>query len=516
MIESVNESVLVNALGHSAGVLIFGIFLYLLIQDRAARHLAGSTKSMVAAALALLWNLASLVMLGSNSEAMFVKITACSGFSVLSLLPAVLFDLCLRERFRLLVRLGYGLSAVTIFLHITELFHGGSNNHRLGLALIPIGYGTLTIIAAAGVLASRDQNRRVMTSRLIGTMSLFLLAMSFVHLRSAHVTQIWSRELAFHHAAIPLALLVLLQDYRFVLLDAFLRFLANVLLAALFIFGAIEAWRLIWFPGPQSPFGEVAAARRSVFLLVVYALLRSSVQNVLTRMVFRQPDRDALLESLTTPVRDERAYLQSATQALGDFMGAAASVVDDPRLLDLDLRRPLLVSELPQLSHALRSELEEKGVEAIVPVRIGFGATRRSRPDRACIACRSAGKPRLSCAAGPPIRGRRFLSEDLQALGRAAGADRGTSRTVPRIGDAPSGGAGRAARLAIPDSPALSVQRAEHAVRHHSARSQGRARHGVSISPTSSATSSKPRNPFCRSRRNCTSSRPILKWSGCG
>ena len=422
MIESVNESVLVNALGHSAGVLIFGIFLYLLIQDRAARHLAGSTKSMVAAALALLWNLASLVMLGSNSEAMFVKITACSGFSVLSLLPAVLFDLCLRERFRLLVRLGYGLSAVTIFLHITELFHGGSNNHRLGLALIPIGYGTLTIIAAAGVLASRDQNRRVMTSRLIGTMSLFLLAMSFVHLRSAHVTQIWSRELAFHHAAIPLALLVLLQDYRFVLLDAFLRFLANVLLAALFIFGAIEAWRLNLVPRPAGPFGEGLLLAGVCLLLVVYALLRSSVQNVLTRMVFRQPDRDALLESLTTPVRDERAYLQSATQALGDFMGAAASVVDDPRLLDLDLRRPLLVSELPQLSHALRSELEEKGVEAIVPVRIGFGAHTPA-----------AGRTEPALRAGPPGNrayhvllgrrsgGRRFLSEDLQALGRAAG-----------------------------------------------------------------------------------------------
>src|ERR1051325_2842666 len=85
----------------------------------------------------------------------------------------------------------------------------------------------MTCIAAAGLFASRDQNRGATTSRLVGTMSLFLLAMSFVHLGGGHMTQVWSRELAFHHAAIPLALLVLLQDYRFVLLDAFLRFLAN-------------------------------------------------------------------------------------------------------------------------------------------------------------------------------------------------------------------------------------------------------------------------------------------------
>ena len=59
------ESLLVNTLGHAAGVLIFGIFLYLLIQDRAARRLRGGAKSMLAAALALVWNLASLLVLGS-------------------------------------------------------------------------------------------------------------------------------------------------------------------------------------------------------------------------------------------------------------------------------------------------------------------------------------------------------------------------------------------------------------------------------------------------------------------
>ena len=93
------------------------------------------------------------------------------------------------------------------------------------------------------MLVYRGEHDRATTSRLVGTMSLFLLAVSFVHLGSGHARQIWSQELAFHHAAIPLALLVLLQDYRFVLLDAFFRFLANVFLAAVFVFGVVEAWR---------------------------------------------------------------------------------------------------------------------------------------------------------------------------------------------------------------------------------------------------------------------------------
>ena len=134
-----NESLLVNTLGHSAGVLIFGIFLYLLIQDRAARRLRGSTKSMLAAALALAWNLASLMVLGTNSPgSTFTNITVAIGFSVLSLLPAVLFDLCLQHRYPTLVRLGYALSAVAIALHVAELFREGARYHRLGLQMITV------------------------------------------------------------------------------------------------------------------------------------------------------------------------------------------------------------------------------------------------------------------------------------------------------------------------------------------------------------------------------------------
>jgi two-component system, LytTR family, sensor kinase len=391
----VNESLLVNTLGHSAGVLIFGIFLYLLIQDRGARRLPASRKAMLAALLALVWNLASLIVLGTSSYGQLSRITAGIGFSVLSLLPALLFDLCLPDRFRVLVRLGYGLSAFTILLHVAELFHENANSHRLGLTLISIGFGTLTCIAAIAMFASREQYRRVMTSRLVGTMSLFLLAMSFVHLRSAHVTQVWSRELAFHHAAIPLAMLVLLQEYRFVLVDAFLRFLANVFLAALFTTAAAAAWRMNLVPSPETPFGEALLLAGLCLLFILFAIVRSPVQRMLTRLVFRRPDLDALIEDLKTPVRDEAAYLSASAQRIGQFLGASAMLTSDALLAGLDLRRPALISELPPLR-------ERPEVEAIVPIRIP------SSPAQHILLGRRSG-------------GRRYLSEDLQSLARAAG-----------------------------------------------------------------------------------------------
>ena len=408
-----NESLLVNTLGHSAGVLIFGIFLYLLIQDRAAHRLRGSIKSMLAAALALAWNLASLIVLGTNQAGGSADIVAAIGFSVLSLLPAVLFDLCLQDRYRVLVRLGYGLSAVSIVFHAAELSRVVAREvapyHLWGLELITVGYGVLTCVAAAGLLISRDQNHRVATSRLVGTMLLFLLAMSFVHFGSGHATQVWSRELFFHHAAIPLALLVLLQDYRFVLLDAFLRFLANVLLAAVFTFGAVEAWRLDLLPRGSTPFDQALLLAGACLLLIAFAVMRGQVQGMLTRVAFRRPHQEAFFESLKAPIprpdsaSDGRAnaetrYLSSAASKIGQFMGAEASIAEHPRLLELDLRRPALISELPR--H--RAELEAKGMEAIVPLRIPSGGARH------VLLGRRSG-------------GRRYLSEDLQALGRAAG-----------------------------------------------------------------------------------------------
>jgi two-component system, LytTR family, sensor kinase len=387
----VRESLLVNTLGHAAGVLIFGIFLYLLIQDRAARRLRGSAKSMLAAALALVWNLASLLVLGFGARTG----TDTVAFSVLSLLPAVLFDLCLAGRHRLLVRAGYGLSVVAIVLHFAELIGQDARYHRWGLNLITIGFVALTCIAAGAVW--RDANRRAAASRLVGTMSLFLLAISFVHFGGAHAQQVWSQELAFHHAAIPLALLVLLQDYRFVLLDAFLRFLANVLLAAVFVFGAAEAWRLELLRGTPAPFDQALLLTGACLLLIVFALLRARVQTLLTHLLFRRKDVEALLRTLKQVVREERSYIESAAGQLGEFVGAQASL-DAPAGLDkLELRRPMLVSEFSRP----RAELEARGIEVVLPIRLP------SRGTRYVLLGRRSG-------------GRRYLSEDLAALGRAA------------------------------------------------------------------------------------------------
>ena len=401
-----NASLLINALGHTAGVLIFGIFLVLLIQDRATRRLRGGFKSVLAAALALAWNLASLIVLGLNDPGTtFGAITIAAGFSVLSLLPAVLFDLCLADlsrlgprrdrRYRTLVHAGYALSIAATILHIAELIQHNAPYHAWGLSLITVGFGVLTVIAAWQIWredrAPTHRSTHLSTTvqppprgltrpagRLIGTMSLLLLAMSFVHLGGGHAQLVWSHELAFHHAAIPLALLILLQDYRFLLLDAFLRFLANVMLAAVFVSAAAIAWQQGWLAGAATPFHLALLLAGASLALIVFALLRGLVQRLLTRVVFRRPDSDALLAALKIAVRGEDEYLAMVAARLAEFMGAEAIWV-------------------------ARADVEQPGVEAIVPITVRPGVTRY------LLLGRRSG-------------GRRYLSEDLQALARAAAA----------------------------------------------------------------------------------------------
>src|ERR1039457_1085623 len=278
-----HELLLVNTIGHSAGAIIFGIFLYLLLRDRGAARLRGSWRSLAAGALAFLWNLGSLAaVVGNTRSNMEPQLLLAITFSILSALPAVLFDLSLANSLRPLVRLGYVLSAAAAGLHFAGI-------RTPAFLLITAGFGLLTLIALVALSVQHDREGRL--KRMAGAMCSALFAITFVHFSSGHEGQAWSKELALHHAGLPLALFVLLQDYRFVLLDAFIRFLANVLLAAVMIFAVIRAAsKLVLLNGnvASNPLYEALLPIGLCLLLIAFALLRNRVQRLLTRVVFRR------------------------------------------------------------------------------------------------------------------------------------------------------------------------------------------------------------------------------------
>lgn len=375
---NVHEPLLVNTIGHSAGALIFGIFLFLFLKDRASsRFLRGSWLSFTAAALAFLWDLSSLAaMLAATRHAGHEELYIAFAFAMLSLLPAVLLHLSLGTNLREVVVAGYVLSITAAGMHIW-------NGRQYGLTLIPIGFGVLTAVAVA-ILALRGGPRaRGETSRILGAMCLFLFAISFAHFRSESPNGGWSSELIIHHAGIPLALFVLLQDYRFVMLDAFVRFLANVFLAAAVTYLVIRSGLkllLVETHSVPNPLYEALWLTALCLVLIAFALVRGRLQQWLTRAVFRRPSVERALERIRSrPAagETEAQYLEWATSEMAAFVN----------------------TDRFELTTA--SELE--WAEAVTPLRFSQG-------------------DRLNIVLGRRRGGRRYLSEDLACLGRLATA----------------------------------------------------------------------------------------------
>ena len=400
----VNEPLLINIVGHAGGALIFAIFLALLFSGRGWSGTRGRYLSGLAAVLSLGWNLGSLIVLVfPGLPAGWLNVVVAASFSVLSLLPAVLLHVWLEDRQRPLVVSGYVLSTIAVGMHFWEIRGDGAQLHQIALLLITIGFLILTAAAVAGVAFRGASPRRAGGGRMAASMSLALFAMSFVHFGTGHAVQAWSSELVIHHAGIPLALFVLLQDYRFVLLDAFVRFLANALLAGVLTWLMIQAaFRLVLLDRTaREPVPEAMLLIGVCLFLISFAWLRNRVQTWLTQAVFGHESVSgaaARLKSAPAFSSDEE-YLVWAGKVLADAVHAeSCTVVVQGSVADAEaLHAPVLATMCP----ALKDSSQGASAEVIVPVRLMQGDSRL-------------------ILLGHRRGGQRYLRDDLDALANAA------------------------------------------------------------------------------------------------
>ena len=205
-----------------------------------------------------------------------------------------------------------------------------------------------------------------------------------------------------HHAGIPLALFVLLQDYRFILLDAFVRFLANALLAAVLTWCVIEA--AIRLLGVQratpAPLQEALLLISVCLFLIFFAWLRNRAQALLTHAVFRQGRLAEAADRVKGgPAIGEEPYLDWAASVLAAAVrtNECAVIAQSELPAPANLHAPAPAAMVPAIS----SSKAWSWAEAVVPIRLAQDQSKL-------------------IALGRREGGQRYLGEDLDALGRAA------------------------------------------------------------------------------------------------
>lgn len=412
---NIHEPILVNTIGHSAGVLIFSYLLYLLFKDAGVSRAGRPKLAILAASLGLVWNGGSLIALGGLQQGSTLEaFAAVVSFSCLSLLPAALLSIALESDSPLLQKAGWLTSGASVCLHIGEMSYGDPQLHRVGLILITVVFTAITLVAV--VLGAGHQRRR-RVSRILAPMALVLFATSFVHFGQSDIGHAWTEEVALHHAGIPLALFVVLQDYRFLMVDAFVRAAASVFLALTLTLGALAVngrWNVLE-NAAGSPFLAGVTISAACFALLLFASLRNALQRALTRVVFRRPVLSDTVQRLV------QHTVQSSDE--NDLIGFAASTIASHAGVDHFELAPAQHGEsvvyYPQLAGTEWARSGKPWVQVVVPIRFS----------------RENG---LLLLLGGRRGGQRFLSEDLQdlwqlALVAAGQIDRFRTEQVQRL-----------------------------------------------------------------------------------
>ena len=305
-------------------MLLFGLIVALLIRDWRTRGMRHTKLSLIAALLALGWNIGSLVVLGSPARGFpLIGIVVTASFSMLSLVPAVLLHVAAQGQQRLIVAAGYMVSGCAVLLHFNELFFSGVGLHQAGLILIVVGFGILTL----AVFLSGQRRTGVSTreSEWISPACLLLFTTSFLHFGYQHTSSPWAAEIAWHHIGIPVALIVLLRDYRFLLLDTFLRFLVNSGLVTAYITAVLvltQKFRL-WDLIRSNMFFTGMSLISLCLSLIAFTYLRNAVQAWVSRAIFRRPSVEDCVKAivnLASSVRSQEELLALAAEQAANHL----------------------------------------------------------------------------------------------------------------------------------------------------------------------------------------------------
>ncbi len=316
-----SSAALVHLLGFSAGIVLYAMLGVMTLRSGRSTGASGARAMdripLATSGLGLLWNAGALVIygtrdLGGAPNAWF----EAAAFAALGFLPAVVVHSSLqaeeRKSARVLVAAAYALSAIGALLQLRAAFLHEEIPSSLALTMLTAGY--IAVIALLALLAPKAPR----AGWTLSAVALAAFAVMALHLqRHTTGTESVPIELVGHHASLPLALVILYQDYRFALADIFLKrvltLLAVVLLAALlYTFVAVP----VVLPSLGAGNGASWAVSALIALWVITALAYPPLERAISRFVDRIVLRRADYEKVRVEVAIAIAELSSASDIL--------------------------------------------------------------------------------------------------------------------------------------------------------------------------------------------------------
>lgn len=309
---------LVNLLGFITGIVLYTMLLFMVLGSRPASN----QLALFTGLLGLLWNAGAfsgyaLLNLGFTHGA---PLLLAAAFSALCFLPAVVVHSALHaaekitRRQNLLIAIpASGMSGIASIMHLYSALAFGMAPSQLALRDVTAGF---VVLLAVLLITTRGQKGR---GRVLWVAAMSVFAVSALHLSYHAGGDPWWLQLSGHHASLPLAFLILYQDFRFALADVFLkRALAFVVLAGLmfgmFVFGVTP----LLASNPSSEQTTALLLTMWAATALVYPFLRRNAFWLVDKVVLKRADYAQLAATLS-----HRIDLCNSTPSILDEMAAA-------------------------------------------------------------------------------------------------------------------------------------------------------------------------------------------------
>lgn len=299
-----NAALLVNLLGFSVGIALYALLAIMVVRHRGRRDLGNTDRLLLmTAALGLLWNVGELYAFGQKDlglPPLSGFITALS-FSALGFLPSVVVHSARSDetgKGQILTWAAYALSVVATIMHFQAVIAGGSAPSSLALRTMTFG----ALALAVGLVVFNL--RQTIEKKAIYAAALLVFAVSAFHLSGEREGINWYIELFAHQSSLPLALVILYQNYRFAFGDLFLKRAISLLLLTgialgLYILVAVPMLRY----HETHDRDDVQAAALIIGLWVGTALIYPAIYKLavllVDRVLLRREDYATLQRSIT-------------------------------------------------------------------------------------------------------------------------------------------------------------------------------------------------------------------------